>query len=187
MFGNDRPITLELGCGKGEYTVGLARRHPERNFIGVDIKGHRFWRGAKTSEEEGLSYVAFLRTKIEFVQNFFAEGEVSEVWLTFSDPQPKDEKGTKRITSEVFLRRYQQFMKPGGLIHVKSDSPLLYALSKEGWTEAGFPILEDSADVYGDLIHRVDPEFSDVLRIRTYYESRWLEEGKLIHYLRTRA
>ena len=187
VFGNDQPITLELGCGKGEYTVGLARRHPERNFIGVDIKGHRFWRGAKTSQEEGLSNVAFLRTKIEFVQNFFAEGEVSEVWLTFSDPQPKDEKGTKRITSEVFLRRYQQFMKPGGLIHVKSDSPLLYALSKEGWIEAGFPILEDSEDVYGDLLYRVDPEFADVLRIRTYYESRWLEEGKHIHYLRTKA
>ena len=131
-FGNDRPITLELGCGKGEYTVGLARRHPDRNFIGVDIKGHRFWRGAKTSSEEGLDNVAFLRTKIEFVQNFFAEGEVAEVWLTFSDPQPKDEKGTKRITSEVFLKRYQQFMVPGGLIHVKSDSELLYALSKEG-------------------------------------------------------
>lgn len=187
VFGNGLPITLELGCGKGEYTVGLARRHPDRNFIGVDIKGHRFWRGAKTAQEEGLFNVAFLRTKIEFVQNFFAEGEVSEIWLTFSDPQPKDEKGTKRITSEVFLRRYQQFMKPGGLIHVKSDSPLLYALSKAGWTEAGFPVLEDSQDVHGDLVHRVAPDFAEVLRIRTYYESRWLDEGKKIHYLRTRA
>ena len=141
----------------------------------------------RTSSEEGLDNVAFLRTKIEFVQNFFAEGEVAEVWLTFSDPQPKDEKGTKRITSEVFLKRYQQFMVPGGLIHVKSDSELLYTLSKEGWIEAGFPILEDSQDVYGDLVHRVDADFADVLRIRTYYESRWLEEGKNIHYLRTRA
>ena len=185
VFGNDHPITLELGCGKGEYTVGLARRHPERNFIGVDIKGHRFWRGAKTSEEEGLGNVAFLRTKIEFVQNFFAAGEVSEIWLTFSDPQPKDEKGTKRITSEIFLRRYRQFMAPNGLIHVKSDSPLLYAMSKERWEEAGFPILEDSQDVYSDLVHRVPPEFADVLNIRTYYEQRWLEEGKHIHYLRT--
>ena len=125
--------------------------------------------------------------EIEFVQNFCAEGEVTEVWLTFSDPQPKDEKGTKRITSEVYLKRYQQFMVPGGLIHVKSDSELLYDLSKAGWLEAGFPILEDSQDVYGDLVHRVDGEFADVLRIRTYYESRWLEEGKKIHYLRTRA
>ena len=136
IFGNEHPITLELGCGKGEYTVGLARRHPERNFIGVDIKGHRFWRGAKTSVEEGLNNVAFLRTKIEFVHHFFAPGEVDEIWLTFSDPQPKDEKGTKRITSEVFLERYRRFMVPGGIIHVKSDSPLLYALSKEGWAIA---------------------------------------------------
>lgn len=187
VFGNDHPITLELGCGKGEYTVGLARRHPERNFIGVDIKGHRFWRGAKTSVEEGLNNVAFLRTKIEFVHHFFAPGEVDEIWLTFSDPQPKDEKGTKRITSEVFLERYRRFMAPGGIIHVKSDSPLLYALSKEGWAGAGFPILEDSADVYGDLVNRVEPEFAEVLKIRTFYEQRWLEEGKNIHYLRTQA
>ena len=187
VFGNQHPITLELGCGKGEYTVGLARRHPERNFIGVDIKGHRFWRGAKTSEQEGLTNVAFLRTRIEFVQNFFAPGEVSEVWLTFSDPQPKDEKGTKRITSELFLERYRSFMVPGGLIHVKSDSPLVYALSKEGWEKAGYPILEHSEDVYADLVHRVDPEFAEVLNIRTYYEQRWLEEGRKIHYLRTQA
>ena len=105
VFGNDHPIVLELGCGKGEYTVGLARRNPNVNFIGVDIKGHRFWRGAKTSEQEGLNNVAFLRTRIEFVQNFFGPEEVSEVWLTFSDPQPKDEKGTKRINSELFLER----------------------------------------------------------------------------------
>ncbi len=185
VFGNDHPITLELGCGKGEYTVGLARRHPDRNFIGIDIKGHRFWRGAKTSLEEGLNNVAFLRTKIEFVHHFFAPGEVSEIWLTFSDPQPKDEKGTKRITSALFLERYRGFMVPGGQVHVKSDSPLLYSLSKEGWKEAGFPILEDSADVYGELVHRVDPAFAEVLNIRTFYERRWLEEGKKIHYLRT--
>ena len=187
VFGNDHPITLELGCGKGEYTVGLARRHPERNFIGVDIKGHRFWRGAKTSQEEGLNNVAFLRTKIEFVHHFFAAGEVHEIWFTFSDPQPKDEKGTKRITPEGFLQRYREFMVPGGLAHIKSDSPLLYALSKEGWIGAGFEVLEDSQDVYADLVHRVDPAFADVLNIRTFYEQRWLEEGKKIHYLRTRV
>ena len=187
VFGNDHPIVLELGCGKGEYTVGLARRNPHVNFIGVDIKGHRFWRGAKTSEQEGLNNVAFLRTRIEFVQNFFGPEEVSEVWLTFSDPQPKDEKGTKRITSELFLERYRTFMPKGGLIHVKSDSPLLYELSKAGWEQAGFPILEDSQDVYADLVHRVEPDFADVLHIRTYYEQRWLEEGRKIHYLRTEA
>ena len=183
VFGNDHPITLEVGCGKGEYTVGLARRHPERNFIGVDIKGHRFWRGAKTSKEEGLHNVAFLRTKIEFVQNFFAEGEVSEIWLTFSDPQPKDEKGTKRITSEVFLKRYRECMVPGGLIHVKSDSPLVYALSKESYEEANYQINYDSADVYGELIHRVPDDLKELLNVKTFYEQMWLEEGRKIHYL----
>ena len=187
VFGNNHPITLELGCGKGEYTVGLARKWPNRNFIGVDIKGHRFWRGAKTANQEQLSNVAFLRTRIEFIDQFFGPGEVADIWLTFSDPQPKDEKGTKRITSGKFIERYRKFLTPEGTIKVKSDSALLYALSKEGWAGAGFPILEDSADVYGDLVHRVEPEFAEVLNIRTFYEQRWLEEGKNIHYLRTQA
>jgi tRNA (guanine-N7-)-methyltransferase len=103
VFLNDNPITLELGCGKGEYTVGLAKQYPNRNFIGVDIKGHRFWRGAKTAKEESIPNVAFLRTKIEFIDRYFDKDEVSEIWLTFSDPQPKDEKGTKRITSPVYI------------------------------------------------------------------------------------
>ena len=139
VFGNDHPVVLELGCGKGEYTVGLARRHPEVNFIGVDIKGHRFWRGAKTSEQEGLNNVAFLRTRIEFVQNFFAPNEVSEVWLTFSDPQPKDEKGTKRITSELYLERYRSFMVSGGFIHVKSDRPTPVFAVQSRVGESWFP------------------------------------------------
>ena len=184
-FGNEHPITLELGCGKGEYTVALARLHPERNFIGVDIKGHRFWRGAKTAHEEGLKNVAFLRTRIEFVQNFFSAGEISEIWLTFSDPQPKDQKGTKRITSAVFLKRYRDFMQPHGLVHVKSDSPWIYACAQEDWPEAGFAIEESSDDVYGDLVHRVPADFAEVLHIKTFYEQMWLEQGRKIHYLRT--
>lgn len=184
-FSNSNPITLELGCGKGEYTVALAQRHPERNFIGIDIKGHRFWRGAKTAEEQGLKNVAFLRTRIEFVQNFFAPDEVSEIWLTFSDPQPKDEQGTKRITSAIFLNRYRSFVKKGGLIHVKSDSPLLYERSREEWLEAGFSLDEASEDVYADLVHRVDPAFAELLHIKTFYEQMWLEQGRKIHYLRT--
>jgi tRNA (guanine-N7-)-methyltransferase len=184
-FANSNPITLELGCGKGEYTVALAQRHPERNFIGIDIKGHRFWKGAKTAEEQGLKNVAFLRTRIEFVQNFFAADEVSEIWLTFSDPQPKDEQGTKRITSAFFLNRYRNFVKKGGLIHVKSDSPLLYERSREEWLEAGFSLDEASEDVYADLVHRVDPAFAELLHIKTFYEQMWLEQGRKIHYLRT--
>jgi tRNA (guanine-N7-)-methyltransferase len=184
-FGNDHPITLELGCGKGEYTVALARRHPERNFIGIDIKGHRFWRGAKTAHDDGLKNVAFLRTRIEFVQNFFTAGEISEIWLTFSDPQPKDEKGTKRITSAIFLKHYRSFMRPGGLVHVKSDSPLLYERSHEDWLAAGFEIEESSQDVYGDLVHRVKPDFAELLNVKTFYEQMWLDQGRKIHYLRT--
>ena len=183
VFKNDHPITLELGCGKGEYTVGLARKYPERNFVGVDIKGHRFWRGAKTAKEESLPNVAFLRTRLEFIQMYFASDEVSEIWLTFSDPQPKDEKGTKRITSPVYIEIYKKLLKPGSLINVKTDSVLLYDLSKEGYIEAGYKFVYDSQDVYGELVHRVPQDLRDALEIITYYETRWLSEGKKIHFI----
>lgn len=184
VFENDQPIVLELGCGKGEYTIGQARRDPNRNFIGVDIKGHRFWRGAKTSNEEGITNAAFLRTRIEFIDRFFSANEVDEIWLTFSDPQPKDEKGTKRITSEIFVeQRYKKFLKPGGKVHVKSDSPLLYEWTKIGYENAGYDIRYASDDVYGELIYRVPQSLRDLLEIRTFYEQMWLEEGRKIHYL----
>lgn len=187
VFGNDHPIVLELGCGKGEYTLAQARRDPSRNYIGVDIKGQRVWRGAKTANEEEMQHVAFLRTRIEFVDRYFGPNEVSEIWLTFSDPQPKDEKGTKRITSSVFIeKRYRKFLKPGSLIHVKSDSPLLYQLTKEGYEEAGYEILYDSSDVYGELIHRVPDDLRELLEVKTFYEQMWLEEGRKIHYLQIR-
>jgi len=187
VFGNDHPIVLELGCGKGEYTLAQARRDPSRNYIGVDIKGQRVWRGAKTANEEEMQHVAFLRTRIEFVDRYFGPNEVSEIWLTFSDPQPKDEKGTKRITSSVFIeKRYRKFLKPGSLIHVKSDSPLLYQLTKEGYEEAGYDIVYDSSDVYGELIHRVPDDLRELLEVKTFYEQMWLEEGRKIHYLQIR-
>ena len=187
VFGNDHPIVLELGCGKGEYTLAQARRDPSRNYIGVDIKGQRVWRGAKTANEEEMQHVAFLRTRIEFVDRYFGPNEVSEIWLTFSDPQPKDEKGTKRITSSVFIeKRYRKFLKPGSLIHVKSDSPLLYQLTKEGYEEAGYEIVYDSSDVYGELIHRVPDDLRELLEVKTFYEQMWLEEGRKIHYLQIR-
>lgn len=183
VFKNDNPITIELGCGKGEYTVGLARQYPHRNFVGVDIKGHRFWRGAKTAKEESLPNVAFLRTRLEFIEMYFGSGEVSEVWLTFSDPQPKDEKGTKRITSPVYIERYKKILKTGSLINVKTDSVLLYDLSKEGYVEAGYKFLYDSQDVYGELVSRVPQDLKNALEIVTYYEKRWLSEGKKIHFI----
>lgn len=183
VFGNDNPITLELGCGKGEYTVGQARKYPDRNFIGIDIKGHRFWRGAKTSQAEELNNVAFLRTRIEFIDRFFEKDEVSEIWLTFSDPQPKDEKGTKKITSPIYIERYKQFLKPGSKVNVKTDSVHLYEFTIEAYKEKGYKILHDTQDVYGSFIHEVDPELAEVLNIKTYYERRWLEEGKKIHFI----
>ena len=187
IFKNDNPITLELGCGKGEYTIGLARKYPNKNFVGVDIKGHRFWRGAKTAHEESLPNVAFLRTRLEFIERYFEKDEVSELWITFSDPQPKDKKGTKRITSPIYIESYKNILKPGSLINVKSDSVLLYELSKEGYLEKGYNILLDSQDVYGDLVNRVEEDLSDALKIKTYYERRWLSEGKKIHFLQLKV
>src|SRR5690554_6924254 len=125
-FGNENPITLELGCGKGEYTIALAGMYPKRNFIGVDIKGARLWRGAKTVDQSGMKNVAFLRIKIEFLTHFFAPNEIQDIWLTFSDPQPRDHKGTKRLTAQSFLDRYAEIMALDGNIHVKTDSDLLY-------------------------------------------------------------
>ncbi|MBI1268769.1 MAG: tRNA (guanosine(46)-N7)-methyltransferase TrmB [Cryomorphaceae bacterium] len=182
VFGNNNPITLELGCGKGEYTVELARRYPNRNFVGVDIKGHRFWRGAKISKNEGLTNVAFLRTRIEFIAQFFEENEVNEIWLTFSDPQPKDEKGNKRLTSAPFLARYRQIMPAGAVVNLKTDSPILYTFTHEVIAEQKLEILVDSADVYGELIQRIDAEMKDVLMIQTAFEKRWLSEGCKIHF-----
>jgi tRNA (guanine-N7-)-methyltransferase len=187
IFQNDNPITLELGCGKGEYTVGLARQHPGRNFVGLDIKGHRFWRGAKTVKEEQIRNVAFLRTRLEFIERFFEKDEVSEIWITFSDPQPKDEKGNKRITSPYYIEKYKNILIPGSLINVKSDSVLLYDLSKEGYIEKGYDIQLDSKDVYGELVNRVSPELKDALEIKTFYENRWLKEGKKIHFLQLKV
>ena len=161
--------------------------YPERNFIGVDIKGHRFWRGAKTSHEEGLPNVAFMRTKLEFIERYFEKDEVSEVWITFSDPQPKDEKGSKRITSPKFIERYKRILKPGSIINVKSDSQFLYDVSKEGYIENGYEILLDSQDVYGELVNRVSDELRAALEIKTFYEQRWLAEGKTIKFLQLKV
>jgi tRNA (guanine-N7-)-methyltransferase len=150
MFGgHDGPIILELGCGKGEYTLELARRNPDKNYIGVDIKGARLWRGAKTATEEGLRNVAFLRTRIEFITAFFGSGEVSEIWLTFSDPQLRASEN-KRLSSAMFLERYRTFLKPGGRIHLKTDSRFLYEYTLAVATVNGLQILASCTDLYMD-------------------------------------
>lgn len=185
FFGREAPLVLELGCGKGEYTTGLARLRPERNYLGVDIKGARIWRGARTAREEGLANVGFLRTHVDHILHCFGPGEVSEIWLTFSDPQIG--KARKRLTSPLFLARYRQVLAPGGLVHLKTDSELLYTYTLEQVAQHGLPLLEHSADVYGELLSRVDGGEQAVLNIRTFYERMWLTEGRCIHYCRFRV
>ena len=183
VFGAPRPITLELGCGRGDYTYELARRYPERNFVGVDIKGHRFYHGARAVAEAGLDNAAFLRAKIEFIEQHFAADEIDQVWLTFSDPQPRDDKGTKRITSPIFIERYKRLLRGRGPVHIKSDSPLLFERTLEGAREAGYEIAYVTEDLYGGFLEGVDAELRGELEIQTQYESRWIAEGRSIHYL----
>ena len=178
FFKNDHPIVLELGCGRGEYAVGLARRYPEKNFIGVDIKGARMWTGAKQAQEEGLANVAFLRTNIEIIDRFFAPGEVSEIWLTFSDPQMK--KVTKRLTSTYFMERYRKFLVPGGLVHLKTDSNFMFTYTKAMVEANHFPVEFITDDLYHSGLD------DDILRIRTYYEQQWLDRGLSIKYIKFR-
>ena len=182
FFHNDHPIVLELGCGRGEYTVGLARKYPEKNFIGVDIKGARMWAGAKEAESEGLKNVAFLRTNIEFISSFFAAGEVSEVWITFCDPQMK--KATKRLTSTYFMQRYQQIVTPDGLLHLKTDSPFLYTYTCEMLRLNALPVVADTADLYGDA--QTDHSYEDARALQTHYEKQWLDRGMDIKYIEWR-
>lgn len=175
-FGNANEITLELACGKGEYAVGLGRMHADRNLIGVDIKGNRIWRGAITALDEGLTNVAFLRTEIDKLTNYFAAEEVSEIWITFPDPQLR--KAKKRLTHPKFLRLYQQFLKPNAIIHLKTDSPDLYQFTKTVINLFNLTLLEDFADAY----HQ--PGISDELQIKTYYESLDIAKSNRVHYLK---
>ncbi len=191
FFHNTNPIVLELGCGRGEYTVGLARRYPDKNFIGVDIKGSRMWHGAKEALEGGMKNVAFLRTNIECIHELFAANEVEEIWLTFSDPQMK--KATKRLTSTFFMERYRKFLVDSGLIHVKTDSNFMATYTKYMVEHNQLPLEYLTFDLYGTSTDAepatgtITPEEQENLRtIQTYYEHMWLERGLAIKYLRFR-
>lgn len=182
-FHNDRPIVLELGCGKGEYTVELAKLHPDMNFIGVDIKGARMWTGATRALDEGLKNVAFLRTNIEIIDRFFATDEVQEIWLTFSDPQMKNPR--KRLTSTYFMERYRRFLIDGGIIHLKTDSNFLFTYTSCMIERNLLPTVLKSIDLYSGN-HEVSrsTEFSEARAIQTYYESMWIARGLNIKYLK---
>lgn len=175
-FGNTNPIVLELGCGKGEYTVALSQKYPECNYIGVDVKGARLWRGAKTVKEESIKNAAFLRIRIEFIDNFFEKDEVDEIWITFPDPQIK--KPRKRLTSPLFLERYRKFLKKNGVVHLKTDSRMLHDYTVELLNKNNLEIIEAYTDIYNQC-----PE-NELLRIKTYYEGQFASKGIPITYLK---
>ena len=191
FFGNDKPIVLELGCGKGDYTVDLAERNPAFNYIGIDIKGARLWKGAKYATEHNLTNVGFLRTRIEFIEPLFAPGEVSEIWITFADPQIGREK--KRLTAPLFMNRYRNFLKPGGIVHLKTDSRYLHEYSKAMAEQNGLKILASATEIYGvDKERLYESGLSSLcgraavdalFEVQTFYESQYLIQGFEITYL----
>lgn len=180
VFKNDNPLVVELGCGKGEYSVGLAKKYPEKNFLGVDVKGARMWKGASDAVNDGISNVAFLRTRIEFIEYCFAKSEVDEIWITFPDPQIKKKRAKNRLTHPVFLDRYSNVLQDNGLIHLKTDSQFLHGYTL-GIIEGHQHHLEDAEhDIYNAVLQR------DNMEIKTHYEQLFLEKNMPISYLRFR-
>lgn len=180
QFGNNQGIVLELGCGKGEYTVEMARRCPEKNHIGVDIKGARLWRGAKSATEEGLDNVAFLRTRIDFIENCFGENEVEEIWITFPDPQIKYKRAKHRLTHPEYLLKYAKLLKSGGTVNLKCDSEYLHGYTHGIIQMLGLEIEESYHDIYA----QIQPNEGILFDVITHYESIWLNQGKAITYIR---
>jgi tRNA (guanine-N7-)-methyltransferase len=181
FFKNDNPIVLELGCGKGEYSVGLAERFPNKNFIGIDIKGARFWRGAKTAVESGMNNVAFVRTQIELINHIFAENEVSEIWITFPDPQIKYKRTKHRMTNAEFLERYKKILKPSGLMHLKTDSEFMHGYTLGLLHGLGHEVIYANHNIYKN-----EGAPAEVTGIQTFYESQYLEVNKPITYIKFR-
>ena len=181
FFKNDNPIVLELGCGKGEYSVGLAERFPEKNFIGIDINGARFWRGAKTAVETGMNNVAFVRTQIELIHHIFTQNEVSEIWITFPDPQIKYKRTKHRMTNSAFLDNYKKILKPNGLMHLKTDSEFMHGYTLGLLHGLGYEVLYANHNIYKN-----EGAPAEVTGIQTFYESQYLEVNKSITYIQFR-
>jgi tRNA (guanine-N7-)-methyltransferase len=177
IFKNTYPVILELGCGKGEYTTGLSEKFPERNHIGIDIKGARMWRGARTTKEKNITNAAFLRTRIEFISSYFDEDEVDEIWLTFPDPQSGKKNSNKRLTCPWFLNIYRKFLKNNGIINLKTDSRELFNYTRSLAEMNKLPVIMAIPDLYADNMA------DDILTIRTHYEDMFIKEGRKIHFL----
>lgn len=180
FFGNDKPLVVEMGCGRGEYSVELGRHYPDKNFIGIDIKGARLWRGAKSVTEEGIPNVAFLRTRIEFIESFFGENEISELWITFPDPQLRKTRVKKRLTAPEFLKMYARFLRTDGFINLKTDSQHLHEYTKAVIQENDLPVAECCNDIYPNAAKFV----RELCTIQTTYEKRYLKEGMAITYIK---
>ncbi len=183
FFKNSNPVIIEMGCGKGEYTVDLSSKYPQRNFIGIDKKGARMWRGAKISNEDSRANVAFVRIRAENIAKVFGPAEIDEIWITFPEPQPNSPRHSKRFTSPQFIERYRQVLKPGGIIHLKTDNDMFYEYTLEVIREYGHTLLYNNPDLYATPD---DPEVKDVIDVQTHYEKIWLEQGLTIKYLRFR-
>ena len=179
VFKNENPLVLELGCGKGEYTVGLAKRYPNKNFVGIDIKGARFWRGAKTAIEEDIDNAAFVRTQIELIEYVFDANEVDEIWITFPDPQIKYKRTKHRLTNFQFLERYRKILKPDGLMHLKTDSEFMHGYTLGLLHGLGYEVLYANHNVY-----KLEGSPEEVTQIQTFYENQYLEKDKAITYIR---
>ena len=184
VFKNNHPIVLELGCGKGEYSVGLAKEFPEKNFIGLDIKGNRIWKGAKEAFESSMKNVVFVRTRIDFITSIFEENEVDEIWITFPDPQPKDRQERKRLTSPLLTERYKKILKSNGIIHLKTDHEGFFKYTLQEIKDNNYHLLEHTFNLYAEKIADLDEKTQRILSIKTFYENLFSQKGHHIHYLK---
>lgn len=186
VFKNNNPIVLELGCGRGEYSVGLGKHFPNKNFIGLDIKGARIWKGAKQALDQKLNNIFFIRTHIDLITSFFAPNEVDEIWITFPDPQPQKSRARKRLTAPMFIERYKQLLKPNGIIHLKTDNEGFFRYTLEEIERNNFKLIEHTFNLYDEELKNLDAKTQEILSIKTYYENLFSAKGHKIHYLRFR-